>query len=88
VKKDARKPLYAGCNAADSRLHTTLSLLQCKPKYGWSEKGFDELLGIVKKLLPQENTLPETTYEAKKVVCPLGLEVQKIHACPNNCILY
>jgi hypothetical protein len=21
-------------------------------------------------------------------VCPLGLEVQKIHACPNDCILY
>ena len=32
--------------------------------------------------------MPETTYEARKVVCPLGLEVQKIHACPNDCILY
>jgi hypothetical protein len=21
-------------------------------------------------------------------VCPLGLQVQKIHACPNDCILY
>jgi hypothetical protein len=28
------------------------------------------------------------TYEAKKVACPLGLEVQKIHAFPNDCILY
>jgi hypothetical protein len=27
-------------------------------------------------------------YEAKKVVCPLVLEVQKIHACPNDCLLY
>jgi hypothetical protein len=27
-------------------------------------------------------------YEAKKIVCPLGLEVQKIHACPNDGILY
>ena len=24
----------------------------------------------------------------KKVICPLGLEAQKIHACPNDCILY
>ena len=32
--------------------------------------------------------MPETTYEARKLVCPLGLEVQKIHACPNYCILY
>jgi hypothetical protein len=28
------------------------------------------------------------TYKAKQFVCPLGLEVQKIHACPNDCILY
>jgi hypothetical protein len=27
-------------------------------------------------------------YEVKQLVCPLGLEVQKIHACPNDCILY
>ena len=32
--------------------------------------------------------MPETTYEAKKVVCPLGLEAQNIHACLNDCILY
>nr|AAX95222.1 transposon protein, putative, CACTA, En/Spm sub-class [Oryza sativa Japonica Group]ABA91847.1 transposon protein, putative, CACTA, En/Spm sub-class [Oryza sativa Japonica Group] len=39
-------------------------------------------------MLPEENTLPETTYEAKQVMCPPGLEVRIIHACPNNCILY
>ena len=39
-------------------------------------------------MLPEGNELPSTTYEAKKIVCPLGLEVQKIHACPNDCILY
>ena len=43
---------------------------------------------IVKDMLPEENALSESTYEAKKVVCPLGLEVQKIHACPNDCIFY
>ena len=32
--------------------------------------------------------MPSTTYEAKQLVCSLGLEVQKIHACPNGCILY
>ena len=39
-------------------------------------------------MLPKPNELPTTTYEAKKVVCPLGLKIQKIHACPNDCILY
>jgi hypothetical protein len=39
-------------------------------------------------MLPKDNELPATTYKAKLLVCPLGLEVQKIHACPNDCILY
>ena len=43
---------------------------------------------MLKKMLPKNNELPYSTYEAKKVVCPLGLEVQKIHACPNDYILY
>ena len=53
---------------------------------GVSDKGFGELLKLVKKMLPKGNEMPSTTYEAKQLVCPLGLEVQKIHACPNNCI--
>nr|AAP52690.2 transposon protein, putative, CACTA, En/Spm sub-class [Oryza sativa Japonica Group] len=52
------------------------------------DKAFGDLLKLVKNILPEGNKLPETTYEAKKIVCPLGLEVQKIHACPNDCILY
>ena len=39
-------------------------------------------------MFPEGNELPSTAYEAKKMVCPLGLDVQKIHACPNDCILY
>nr|AAP52064.2 transposon protein, putative, CACTA, En/Spm sub-class [Oryza sativa Japonica Group] len=53
-----------------------------------SDKAFGDLLKLVKNILPGGNKLPETTYEAKKIVCPLGLEVHKIHACPNDCILY
>ena len=52
------------------------------------DKGFEKLLKILKKKLPNNNELPDRTYAAKKVVCPLGLEMQKIHACPNDCILY
>ena len=67
---------------------TTLELLQWKAKNGVSDKGFGELLKIQKKMLPKDNELPATTYEAKQVVCPMGLEIEKIHACPNDCILY
>ena len=29
-----------------------------------------------------------SVYEAKKIICPLGLEVERIHACKNNCVLF
>jgi hypothetical protein len=63
-------------------------MLQWKAKYGVSDKAFEGMLKIVKDKLPENNELPSTTYEAKQTMCPLGLEVQKIYACPNDCILY
>ncbi|XP_066161902.1 uncharacterized protein, partial [Oryza sativa Japonica Group] len=86
--EDHRTSLYPGCEQGHKKLDTTLELLQWKAKNGVSDKAFGDLLKLVKNILPGGNKLPETTYEAKKIVCPLGLEVHKIHACPNDCILY
>jgi hypothetical protein len=63
-------------------------LLQWKATNGVTDEQFEELLGVIKNMLPEDNELPSTTDKAKKVVCPLGLEVQKINACPSDCILY
>jgi hypothetical protein len=43
---------------------------------------------LLKDMLPQANAVPETVYEAKQIICPLDLEVEKIHACKNDYILY
>ncbi|XP_078156588.1 uncharacterized protein LOC144552481 [Carex rostrata] len=55
---------------------------------GWSDKSFTALLKILGDMLPDENELPRSCYQAKKLLCPLGLDVERIHACPNDCILY
>ncbi|XP_066167791.1 uncharacterized protein [Oryza sativa Japonica Group] len=86
--EDHRTSLYPGCEQGHKKLDTTLELLQWKAKNGVSDKAFGDLLKLIKNILPGGNKLPEATYEAKKIVCPLGLEVHKIHACPNDCILY
>ena len=86
--EDHKKGLYPNCEDDNTKLGTTLELLQWKADNGVSDKGFSSLLKIMKKKLPKDNELPDSTYEAKKAVCPLGLEVQKIHACPNDFILY
>ena len=53
-----------------------------------SYKSFTELLQLLKDMLPEGNSLPNRNYEAKKILCPMGMEYKKIHACPNDCILY
>jgi hypothetical protein len=59
-----------------------------KASNGWSDKGFNELLQFLNDLLTKSNLLPQSMYQAKKIVCPLGLEVKKIHACRNGCMLF
>ena len=58
------------------KLDTTLELLQWKATHDVSDNGFGKLLKLLKKKnLPKDNELPSTTYEAKQLVCPLGLDV-------------
>ena len=65
-----------------------LGLVNLKEKIGWSDKSFTELLVLLKNMLPKDNMLPKNQYEAKKILCYVGMEYQKIHICPNDCILY
>jgi len=34
------------------------------------------------------NILPTHNYDAKKILCSMGMEYKRIHACSNDCILY
>jgi hypothetical protein len=69
-------------------LWMTLGLLKLKASNGWSDSSFLALLELLSKVLPKPNGLPTSTYLAKKIICPLTLGVEKIHACPNHCFLY
>jgi len=88
IDADSKNDLYPGCKKKYSKLSSTLALVRFKAENGLSNKGFTELLGLSKDILPEDNVLPKSTNEAKKVVCPLELKVQKIHACVNDCMLY
>jgi hypothetical protein len=77
-----------GCGKEFIQMCVVLELLKLKASHGWSDNNFLELLSLLAKLLPKLNTLPTSTYRAKKLICPLSLRVDKIHACPNYYILY
>ncbi|KAD2804018.1 hypothetical protein E3N88_37395 [Mikania micrantha] len=84
---DSEKPLYVGCDNF-SKLSAVLKLFNLKSSYGWSDKSFTSLLVILHDMLPKDNELPTSLYQAKKMICPMGLKVKRIHACPNDCMLY
>jgi hypothetical protein len=50
MRQDGRTPLYKDCPL--SKLDADIMLLEFKFTNGLSDKGFDQLLGIVRKLLP------------------------------------
>ena len=84
---DSEKPLYPGCEKY-TRLSAVLRLYNLKAGHGLTDKSFTDILQIVKDMLPKDNVLPSGTYEAKKILCSMGMPYKKIHACPNDCILY
>ena len=87
LKDDSIKELYPGCSTF-SRLSTILKLFNIKARNGWIDKSFTELLELFHHILLEGNTLTTSHYEAKKLLCPMGMEYQKIHVCANDCILY
>ncbi|XP_028965019.1 uncharacterized protein [Malus domestica] len=85
--KNAKQELYPGCENF-SALSAIVELMHGKIKFRLSNKCFDYFLGVIKRMLPKENCLPEDQKNAQKVLKGLGLGYEKIHACVNNCILF
>jgi hypothetical protein len=46
------------------------------------------ILDVLRDMLPDGNQIAESLYEAKKIICPLEIEVEKIHACKYSCVLF
>jgi hypothetical protein len=59
-----------------------------KAQYGWFDCCFDDLLSLLSRVLSLPNLVPTNIYHAKKVINPLTMGVEKIHVCPNHCILF
>jgi hypothetical protein len=73
--EDSKKLFYHGCATQYTRLFMMLKLFQLKVSNGWSDCSFKFILTLLKDMLPQDNVVPKTVYEAKQIICLLGLEV-------------
>ncbi|XP_021751225.1 uncharacterized protein LOC110716882 [Chenopodium quinoa] len=80
----AKKPLYPRSKKY-TKLSAVLTLFNIKSKYKWSDTSFTSLLTVLCDMLLDGNELPKSYYYAKKLMC---LEYKKMHAFPNDCVLY
>jgi hypothetical protein len=44
-------------------------------------------LDVLRDMLSEGNQIAESVYEAKKIIHPLGIEVEKINTFKNSCVL-
>lgn len=87
LMKDPNKELYPGCKKF-SKLSFLLHIYHIKGIFRWSNESFNALLGLLKDVFPEGGNLPSSLYETKKIVEGLGLKYNKIHASPNDCMLF
>ncbi|XP_042958047.1 uncharacterized protein LOC122293557 [Carya illinoinensis] len=84
--EDARRPLFGGCTKF-SKLSFIVKLLHIKTLGGWLIKSFDMLLNLLRSAFPDAE-LPHSYEESRSLERGLGMNYHKIHACPNDCILF
>ncbi|KAL8121024.1 hypothetical protein AgCh_017982 [Apium graveolens] len=84
--EDGKQPLYLGCTNF-LRLSFVLRLYSLKCGHGIMEAAFRDLLGLLREAFPHAH-IPLSFNSTKNIIKDIGLNYQKIHACPNDCMLY
>jgi len=80
-------PLYE--RSATSMLSITLLLFDLSTMHGIIHIFVDELFSLLRnELLPNNNKLLTTSYEARKPIKTFGLSYDSIHTCTNGCVLF
>ncbi|XP_074301497.1 uncharacterized protein LOC141632891 [Silene latifolia] len=84
--EDGKQELYPGCKRF-SKLSFLIRLLLFKTLHGISNVAFNDLLELLKEMVP-EAKIPLNYTESRNIVKDLGLHYIKIYACPNDCMLF
>jgi len=81
------RAVFRGTNV--SVISATIVIINMAVIHGVSNAYVDELMKYLSTvLLPANNVLPRSHYEAKKLIKKLGLNYDVIHTCPSGCVLY
>ncbi|XP_019263792.1 PREDICTED: uncharacterized protein LOC109241509 [Nicotiana attenuata] len=84
--EEGKQELYPGCETF-TKLSFTIRLYVFKSLHGLSNVAFSDMLELLKEAFPFAQ-LPESFNKARNMIKDLGLHYEKIHACPNDCMLF
>ena len=85
--EDAMCLLYKGSN--HSKLGATIMMVNIVATHpSMTEKAADDVLVTLKCLLPEDNCMPSSMYQAKTLTKRLGLDFKNIDGCPTGCTLF
>ncbi|KAL3624991.1 hypothetical protein CASFOL_031659 [Castilleja foliolosa] len=83
----AKQSLYPGCQN-HNQLSLVARLMNLKSENGISQKCYDQIIDLIKEIVPDDSNVADNFYESKKLLRGIGLPVEKIDCCRNNCMLY
>ncbi|CAA7034580.1 unnamed protein product [Microthlaspi erraticum] len=83
---EANEELYEGCTSF-SKLSFMLKLYHIKSITKISDKGLSMIIDLLREAF-QHAKLPASLHDLKKTIHKLGLDYERIHACPNDCMLF
>jgi hypothetical protein len=85
---EADKPLHE--KTTQSRLSIVGRLMTIKTQHNLSEACYNEIMSLIHDSVGDTaaKDLPTNFHRSKKLVHSLAMPYVKIHACPNNCMIY
>ena len=84
--EEGKQELYPGCKNF-SKQNFTIRLFLFKCIHGLSNVASRDLLDLLREAFPFAH-IPESFHKAKNVMKDLGLDYEKIHACPIDRMLF
>ncbi|KAG8485982.1 hypothetical protein CXB51_019310 [Gossypium anomalum] len=82
---EMNEELYEGSKYL--KLSFCIRLFHLKCLGGWTENSFTMLLEFLREMFPFAK-IPQSCQDIKRLIKDLGLGYDKIHSCPNDCMLY
>lgn len=83
----SQSPLRDGCED-HSVLSIAVRLMSIKSDYNIPEGCINEIITLIKEVLPSGNRMLDNFYKTKKLVSQLGCGYKKIDCCTSSCMLF